>query len=174
MPRTGATLAPGRGRSTERGRERLLPVVVAHRRERPRLRRRLRQERPLLRAPGAPPEPRAGLVPACRRRGPLPPGRHLERVSPLRRRIDTDDDRRCRPCRLPPEGQPGDRAPDVAARLDRSDRRDTGTGRLALTTMDRTPGAPNAAYLVEASTGKVLAKLGVGNSPEFAQPVFAG
>jgi len=49
-----------------------------------------------------------------------------------------------------------------------------GAGVIALTTMDRTPGAPNAAYLVEASTGKVLAKLGVGNSPEFAQPVFAG
>lgn len=49
-----------------------------------------------------------------------------------------------------------------------------GAGVIALATMDRTPGAPNAAYLVEASTGKVLARLGVGNSPEFAQPVFAG
>lgn len=47
-----------------------------------------------------------------------------------------------------------------------------GSGVLGVATY--TPGGTNAAYLYDAATGTLLATLSNGDSPEFAQPVFAG
>jgi glucose dehydrogenase len=47
-----------------------------------------------------------------------------------------------------------------------------GSGVLAVATFDQS-GAPNSAYLLDASTGKILTTLPTGADGEFAQPVFA-
>jgi outer membrane protein assembly factor BamB len=49
-----------------------------------------------------------------------------------------------------------------------------GAGVLAFPSYETRPGARNYCYLIKASTGALLAKLGNGNSLEFAQAVFAG
>jgi outer membrane protein assembly factor BamB len=48
-----------------------------------------------------------------------------------------------------------------------------GAGVLSVATIGSGTGATNADYLLNASTGSVLATLNNGNSPQFAQPVFA-
>lgn len=49
-----------------------------------------------------------------------------------------------------------------------------GAGVIAVPTFDPTTGVSNAVYLLSASTGKILATINNGNSPEFASAVFAG
>jgi outer membrane protein assembly factor BamB len=48
-----------------------------------------------------------------------------------------------------------------------------GAGVLAAASYDVTPGSTNAAYLIDASTGSILATLSTSGATEFAQPVFA-
>jgi outer membrane protein assembly factor BamB len=47
-----------------------------------------------------------------------------------------------------------------------------GSGVMAVATADFS-GAPNAVYLIDASTGSIISTLSTGNTPDFAQPVFA-
>jgi outer membrane protein assembly factor BamB len=47
-----------------------------------------------------------------------------------------------------------------------------GSGVLAVATCDFL-GAPNAVYLIHASSGQIISTVSTGNTPDFAQPVFA-
>jgi hypothetical protein len=47
-----------------------------------------------------------------------------------------------------------------------------GSGVLAVATCDFS-GAPNAVYLIRASSGQIISTVSTGNTADFAQPVFA-